>query len=77
MPTAPARMTDHLMADASRARHAYRGDPKTDAKDACVICYYRTGEELARPLYIVKRDGHLRVVCLRVPRQENRALLWR
>lgn len=35
------------MAALDRARYACRGESKTNAKDACVICYYRTGEEIA------------------------------
>ncbi len=35
------------MAALERARYACRGESKTNAKDACVICYYRTGEEIA------------------------------
>lgn len=57
------------MAALDRARYACRGESKTNAKDACVICYYRTGEEIAWPLYIVKRDGHLKVAYPGVPRQ--------
>ncbi len=55
-------MTDHVMAALDRARYAYHGGSKTNAKDACVICYYRTGEEIAWPLYIVNWDRHLKVV---------------
>ncbi len=62
MPRAPVRMTDHVMAALDRARYAYHGGSKTNAKDACVICYYRTGEEIAWPLYIVNWDRHLKVV---------------
>jgi hypothetical protein len=40
---AAVRMTDHLMAAVGGARYAYRGESNTDAKDARVICYYRTG----------------------------------
>jgi hypothetical protein len=58
---APVRMTDHVMAALGRVRYAYRGESKTNVKDACVIGYYRTGEEIAWPLYIVNRDGHLKV----------------
>lgn len=57
------------MAALDRARYAYCGESKTNAKGACVICYHRTGEEIAWPLYIVNRDGHLEVAYPSAPRQ--------
>jgi hypothetical protein len=69
------RMTDHLITTRWPSPVRLPRGVQTDAKDACVICYYRIGEELAWPLYVVNRDRYLGVARPSILRQAKRGLL--